>query len=168
MGAKIYNSSLTRELVDGGKIAVSVDGIPSELAEKVVPVMEVNPKLLRLNNIVESTFQATNGSVTLFTTPVDRDFFLTSVSIALVKDVACDLASGAIALSVTLPSGIVKSLIRLPVLALTAQSSELSLSFSQPIPLGKGSPIAISGTFTAGALSRSGSITGFTIDNPLA
>jgi hypothetical protein len=45
MGAKIYNSNLTKAIVDGAKLQISEGGIPSEIAEKVVPTMEVNPNL---------------------------------------------------------------------------------------------------------------------------
>ncbi len=46
MGAIIYNSDVTKELRDGGKISLR-DAIPNQLAEKVVPVMEVNPKFYK-------------------------------------------------------------------------------------------------------------------------
>jgi hypothetical protein len=45
--AQIFNSELKKQLIDGAKLQTSKDVIPSQLADKVVPVMEVNPKLLK-------------------------------------------------------------------------------------------------------------------------
>lgn len=75
MGAKIFNSYLTKEIIDGAKLQQNLGGIPSEIAEKVIPVMEVNPKLLRVCNIVRSD-TATNN--TLYVIPTNKDFYLVS------------------------------------------------------------------------------------------
>ena len=40
--AKIYNSEIIKELVDGCKLQINTDKVPNELAEKVVPVFLAN------------------------------------------------------------------------------------------------------------------------------
>lgn len=64
--AKITNSDLTHELVDGAKIQTAFDRVPNELAEKVVPVMEVNPKLLKNCTIL------INSSANTYTVPAGK------------------------------------------------------------------------------------------------
>jgi hypothetical protein len=166
MGIKIYNSELSHEIRDGAKIQQSVDGIPSELADKVIPVMEVNPKLLRVIDVVRNATATPNSNTTIYTTPTDRDFFLTTAQLAYVKDATCDIASGVgPRISVTMfGETTTRGILESAVITLTADSQIISIAFPRPIKLARGS--AITGdrgaAFTVGNLVRSFSITGYT------
>jgi hypothetical protein len=74
----INNSDLTKELVEGGKIAIAKEQVPTQLADKVVPVMEVNPKLFRRINISASI----TADGTVYTTPSNKEFYLTNISLS--------------------------------------------------------------------------------------
>ena len=73
----INNSDLKKEL----KINIITDAVPTELGKTVVPVMEINPKLLRVCNIIEGTTLI--GPTTFYTTPANKDFYLTNAWITL-------------------------------------------------------------------------------------
>lgn len=73
----INNSDLTKEIIAGAKTNIAVDTVPSQLADKVVPVMEVNPKLMRRVTFVKTK---TGSTGTIYTTPSDKDFFLVGYS----------------------------------------------------------------------------------------
>jgi hypothetical protein len=162
--AQIHNTDLIKELKDGGKLQQLRDVIPSQLADKVVPVMEVNPKMLRRTNVMKALAKATSGTSTIYTTPSDKDFFLTGAVLTLNKDAANDLATGTVNLTVV-QDGETKTIIAMPVITLTAQDKTLVCPIIYPAKLDRGSVIAVSGTFGAGVLNRVGIITGFIIDN---
>jgi hypothetical protein len=168
--ATIYNSDLSREIVEGGKIQTSVDRIPSELAEKVIPVMEVNPKLLRKINVVKYAATGTStGVLTIYTTPSDRDFYLCSICAGYIKDATCDMGTGRISITATPFYEVgVMELIGFPTITLTAQERLINVDYSKPILLKRGTTIAFAVSFTAGVLSRTANITGYTIDNSTA
>lgn len=141
--------------------------MPSELAEKVVPVMEVNPKLLRRCNIVRGGNQSTTGTFTIYTTPTGKEFYLSAATLSLTKDAACDASSGVVSMFATV-DGVSQTIVRLSVLTLTAQDKEIALTFSVPIKVDANTNITVGGAFTAGNLIRGGSIIGYTVDNPNA
>lgn len=99
--AKIHSSDLNQEIRDGAKIQ-ALEKAPSELAEKVVPVLETNPKLLKEIHICKSAFVGNTLSTTIYTTPSNKDFFLVGFDIALSQD-ATSINSAA-RLTATLPS----------------------------------------------------------------
>lgn len=145
MGAKIYNSDLTKEIIDGAKLQLNEGNIPSEIAEKVIPVMEVNPNLLTRNNVIASR-NATNTG-TIYTIPTDRKFFLTGLFVS-----ATSTAAGSNVMSVSVqPKGGVNTTIAsirlLNTAAIDAANDSAFLNFSgNPFELEPGSLI----TATAG------------------
>lgn len=161
--AQIHNTDLFKELKDASKLQQLRDKIPNELAEKVIPVIEVNPKLLRRCNIVRSGSTSTT-SVTIYTTPSDRDFILSACSILMIKDAACDMATGVVNFNVVI-DGATQQITRIPTITLTAQTTELSLPLPIPVKLDRNSTITITrGATTAGNILLAGSITGYIND----
>ena len=51
--ASIHNSDLTKELIEKAKLQTSHDSVPSQIADKVIPTLEVNPNLSRRTKIVQ-------------------------------------------------------------------------------------------------------------------
>jgi len=162
----IYNSDLSKELQQGASLQVS-GGIPNQLAEKVVPVMEVNPKLLRRINIVKQISKTASGSSTIYTTPTDKDFYLCTALLSCSSDAAND---GTNFYLQCIPDeiGQTTNLIHITKITLSAINQSLVEYFFNPIKIKRNSVIAISHTFTAGVANFSGSITGYTVDNPNA
>lgn len=50
--AEIHNSDLSKEIIDKAKLQLSFDKLPTQLAEKVVPTLEVNPDISRRRKII--------------------------------------------------------------------------------------------------------------------
>lgn len=140
-----------------------VENIPQLDTSKIILTAEVNPKLLRRSNIIASAASTTTGSLTIYTTPSDKDFYLTGAQIGLIKDVVCDNTTGNFGLQMTFSGAAVK-ILNIPILTLTAQSSQESICFSQPIKLDRNSIINLTMSFTAGVASKSASIFGYTVD----
>jgi hypothetical protein len=161
MGAKIYNSNLTKQIIDGAKLQQSQGQIPNEIAEKVVPTMEVNPALLRVCNIVVGDV-ATSTSHGVYTTPADKDFFLVGATLAMSKIVTdslatCDLTCVPIAGTTS------RAILFLPGTTLNQDSNSISISLSTPILLKRSSAITIIKSANNGSVVAS--IMGYTVDN---
>lgn len=93
--ATIYNSQLSKELIKAARLQTSKDTIPNQIADKVVPVMEVNPKLLRETNIIRRFGDSTNSTNNiLYTTPATgSDFYLTGAILQFDAGVLCDTST---------------------------------------------------------------------------
>jgi hypothetical protein len=166
---RIYNTELFTELKDGVRLQQLTDTIPSQLADKVVPVMEVNPKLLRVINWIKPfNYTATSTSVSLLVADATKDYYITNVDMGLVKDATCDRLIGEWYITATINS-VSTVICSIPTLALTAQTSSINLMFPIPIKIDRGTAITLgSFTYTAGLSCRAVSIKGYTVDNPKA
>jgi hypothetical protein len=167
--AQIHNSDLSKEIRDGIKLQQLSDVIPSQLADKVVPVMEVNPKLLRRCNVVKSyTSTATGaGSTAIFTLPSGRDFYLIGFTISLSKNAACDVATGSYALTGSV-DGISTVIARIAFTTLQVCDVTLSFAFPEAVKIDAGNLTSGAFAFTVGASSRAIAIYGYLVDNPTA
>jgi len=160
----IHNSDLFKELRDGARSQQLRDGVlPNQLAEKVVPVMEVNPKILRIINTVKEIGSSATGNTTIYTTPADRDFFLTSVYLTHTEDATSD--GTGVYIQIVLPDGVTTRVLRFLKTTLTAFNNAMSLPFPRPILLKRNSTIIFVKAFTVGTTNTSGGITGYVVDN---
>lgn len=164
--ATIYNSDLSKELVAGARIQQNVDKVPNELAEKVVPVMETNPKLLRRTNYFKVTSSNATGSLTIATSPTDKELYITSVFLNCVKDAASDCVATGIAITNELGEN--SFLLYKKFLTLTAADYSQTLTLLNPFKVKAGTGITIEGSFTVGNTTRAGGIIGYTVENSTA
>lgn len=153
--AQIHNAQLSKEIIDGAKVQLSMDKVPNQIADKVVPVMEVNPKLFRSCNIVENIY---GSAGTIYTTPTDKDFFLTSATLSYNKSVA-DSGTNAF-IKLTLPGQGESIILTLPGITLTAEKLAISSTFNPPILIKRGTNIYTSG---ANITTICSNITGYSV-----
>lgn len=141
----INNSNLTREIIDGAKINLITDEVPGLLARSVVPVMEVNPKLVKPVNVHE--IAASAG--TIYTVPSTGKFYLTSAAVTAVSQNQSALRNAAI--NVTLKGGSSKVIVYASVASggATETTNSQSLNYVPPILLEPGSTITLGGTPSA-------------------
>lgn len=154
------NTSIKNNLIDELKLNPAVDTIPSVVNPTIQPVFEVTKKnsLSAFSNAVV----VSSSAATLFTTPSDRDFYLTSASLSLIKDATCDKATGSLAINATI-NGSTRAILSLPTLTLTAQNIAVANNFSNPIKIDRGTAIQRSTfSFTAGTAAFDATITGYT------
>jgi len=164
--ATIYNSDLSKELIEGAKIQTSFDSIPNQLAEKVVPVMEVNPKLLRRIDFIKSATKSVTGAST-FTSLTDSDVMITNLNVGMIKDVVCDAATGSIEVTI-ITDGVSKAIASIPIITLTAQNQIMCINFNPPIKMDRNTTFSLSGTYAAGVMVRNYTLSGYQIINPRA
>lgn len=138
------------------KVSDQPDG---EVLPYITPTVEVLPRV----NIVRSSSQGTTGSATIYTTPADKDFYLQSFTASFNKNAACDIATGLISVDCRI-DGVLAELHRFTVITLTAERADITISYPIPIKLDRNTAVRITGTFTAGVLQRSVSLTGYTVE----
>lgn len=158
----IYNTDISKELRDGAKIAVAREGIPNQLQNFVMPVMEVNPKLLRTNTIVRYNEFFNDTAGTILTTPANQDFYLTSASLSVTKDATSTSTMSRIRCVI---DGVTTYLLPLAHLTLTAQNQQIALNFDKPIKLDRNTALSFITATNVGNIRVAAAITGFIVDN---
>lgn len=164
---KIYNSEVLRGLAKDAGIQQSVDKTPNELAEKIIPSFETNPKLVRDGKVLGSAVRTTSGDATILTTNATNETYVTGLNFCMIKDAACDKVSGHISVSTTINS-LSTILAAIPVLVTTAQDTNLVIQFKHPIKIDKNVTIVFAlCTYTAGLCMRSAVIYGYEKESSL-
>ena len=160
--AQIHNSETTKRILDDAGIQTSRDDVPNQLASKIVPVLISNPNRSG-SMIIESGSRTTTGSTTVFTTPSNKDFYLTDITLTNVSNAAADNTS--ITVTAVDHRGQAKILIYMPKITLTAHSQTITKTFPVPILLSRSSVISQTSSFAAGVSTTATTITGFVVDN---
>ena len=167
--ATIYNSNLSKEIQEGAKLQVR-DRMPNELADKVIPTMEVNPKAFRAITWSKDFTRATSAAgVTVASTEAEKRTFLKGVSIQVQSGVTADNTTITFSGKVVGQSSGGTVLIRLDKLTTTACTLSKEVFYDcQGLELQPGTTMTLSNTFTAGNSITSITLWGYTIDNPRA
>lgn len=165
METRIFNSSLTRELVDVAKIQTATDPIPSEIASKVVPVIDVNPKHARVTKFSSFVDRVVSGADVVYTSASNVDTYITNATISYSKDATCDVANGVVIITFYV-GGKKYYWGGLAISSLQAQNDSISIHFTNPILIDRGSVIDLnSNTYTVGTMSRAACVQGYTVEN---
>lgn len=127
------NSETTKEVISALGLSPAAQNMPA-----IIPVVEVNPKLMGNNKVLEGTL--TNGTtVTFYTIPVGYNFYINSVSLSMSKDAANTATRINVQVSV---GGQAVRLIPMALVASTAEVREWLQTF-RPIKLDSGTIITI-------------------------
>lgn len=159
--AYIDNSDTKKEMNDAMR-GNSVSNIaPTKIADIVQPVININPKDYRRCNIVRSNNAANNTSATIYTTPLDKDFYLVSSSLFVIKDITATSTSSDIRVVV---EGVTNSIIAISGITLTPQANGQTISFSSPIKIDRGTNITVINSTNVANIKASGTIIGYTVE----
>lgn len=156
--ATIYQSDIVQKAVRGLKLAPSRDKIPNELADKILPVYELNDAY----DIITAGGSSSSSSSTasILTASSTADTYITSLMMSVDKDATSDSTDFSVNV---VQNGAVRALGKIIMITLTATSKIISISFPRPVRIDKGSTVRIAATFTVGALSRSAAVTYYEI-----
>lgn len=127
----------------------------TELYDYIIPVMELG----HVCDIVSGVGSGASGNLPIYTTPTNKDFYLTSFSITGMSDVLAD--NSYIALTCVI-NGLTQYLFYRAKISLTVDSFCQTQSFAVPIKLDRGSVIQAVNIFTVGSSSVSACIQGYT------
>jgi len=161
---QINNTELLLGMRNDAKVQ-NAENVPTQLAEKVVPVMEVNPKLLKdsrsLLHISRSTTTPTTPG-TLLTT-LTKPWYVTAVSLTYIADVAADNTQIRLRLFDSRGNTLDVPNFLKPTTTISYNSQ--TISFPSPIYLPKGAQIYLLNVFSAGTSNVLGEVIGYEIDN---
>jgi len=166
--AQIHNTELFKELREGGKLQPLTQNIPSELAEKVVPVMEVNPKMLwTVNKCISESYSDSVGA-TIYTCPQNKDTYFVGGLITVSKDAnATSIYSRITIVPKTLGQAASILIVRYePLTAMSNISMNRELKF--PILLARGSAIIVTNSAANASIDISAEVQLIEVDNPNA
>ena len=145
---KHYNTSISE---DAARILNSKQGqFLGDDVQGPVAVINIRPRA----NIVKSV----GTSTTIYTTPTDKDFYLCSAYMSVIKDAA---ATGSAATLTATVDGVSVSIMACASITLTAHQFSEYLVLDTPIKVDRGTAIAVSASNWSA--SRSG-ITGYTVE----
>jgi hypothetical protein len=149
--AKIYNSDLTKGIAKNAGIQQNVDKVPNELAEKVVPTLESNPKIV--GQIYSSRGLATNATNgVILAAQSKRDVYIHGAFLTLNKTATA--TSTYTAIEYTDENGAAQRLLQFVGYTLTAQNESISVSFPRPIKIKRNTAIQLlNGTANADIIS---------------
>jgi len=156
--AKITRSSIVNNSIDLLGIQTSVETPPTTASNIIAPVIEVGPKF---SNIARFNVTTATGNQIIYTTPTDKDFYLTFAEISITKSAASDCI--ATYFQVVIGGANIRFLYQ-GMETLTKETLSRSMSLNYPIKLDRGSAITLVGAFTAGALTRASTFCGFILE----
>jgi hypothetical protein len=159
---EIQSTDLKKAIIEATKINPSAATIPNKLSDVVVPVIDVSPAHNRVCEIVRAASAVNATSTTIYTTPTDKDFYLTAASISTIKDVTATSLASFIETNI---GGAARQILYIIGLTLTVQSGQTSISFPVPIKIDRGVNIIIAHTTNVANVSSRGLIYGYTVDN---
>lgn len=138
---RIFNNQLGQE-------------ISNEILDYITPTIEIEPK----TNIFKTAATTNATSTTIYTTPADKDFYLTNINISLAKDVTS--TSGYSALRGFI-SGVNMFLLTLRTLTLTPQIANESLNLKYPLKLDRNTIITLVNETNVANITSSAEIYGY-------
>lgn len=159
----INNSTTIQELRQAAAIQAGKDAIPTNLSNQVVPVIEVNPKLLRICTLARRGSTLSNAtSATVYTTPADKDFYLVGATLSMIKDVTSQ--STLVTLTATV-DGTSAALLVIKGLSLTIGAQTISNNWNFPIKIDRNTNITITSDSGVANIGASGIVQGYIVDN---
>jgi len=137
---RINNSEVTEAIIDATKIQTGSELPPSLLSNQIVPVVEVNPLLVKRSLTAAGT--CTNStSQTILATSALYDTYIIGAELSTISDVTATTTYASLAF--TNENGAVVDLLRIPRISLTVQNQSISISLKNPIQVRRGTNIAI-------------------------
>jgi len=131
------------------------------LSVEVMPNIQPTIEIKRYCDIVRQTNATNVTSQTIFTTPADKDFYLTSCALGVMKDAlnasTVENLQGAVA-------GVGRVFLSIPSITLTAQTANITQTFDPPIKLDRASTIDLASTSAVATIRMTGCITGYTVE----
>lgn len=132
--------------------------LPKKLADNIQPVFEISKKVA---NIVRSNSNAVTGSLTVYTTPTDQDFFLTAATVGHFEN---NLSNNILTSLNVVINGATRQVLEIAKPGGFQVDQNIALTFDTPIKIDRGTNITVSNSFGAGAATKFATLIGYTSD----
>lgn len=149
------NSRIKNYFVDVLGLNPIQDHIPDSVMPSIQPVVEADKKVC---NIVRGT-TGTGTTATIYTTPSDQDFYLTSATLSWSKDATATAVSCNISATI---SNTTQVIINLAGLTLTAEQNSNTIVLDPPIKIDRNTAITLNNGTNVANIRSAGTIIGYT------
>jgi hypothetical protein len=126
--------------------------------KEIMPVIEVNPKLMRTVDIHLRNAAINATSATLGILNSTEDFYIVACELSMLKDVTATSTASQLKANI---GGATRVLLEIIGLTLTAQSGSVSVSFPHPVKIDKGTSITVANSTNVGNVSAVGIVYGY-------
>jgi hypothetical protein len=138
----------------------SSDEAPNTAVNLLSPTIEVNPILVKFPDVC--LYTTGTGTQTIYTTPTDRDFYLTGAWISAVNGGA---NTGLLTIIEATINGTNRIILGVALIFQVANGQSSTMNFTHPIKVDRGTAILLNNVGTP--LNAVGGIIGFTYDNDI-
>jgi len=159
MGQRYKNDDVRAAIKNNLYLDGYSDHAPSEISNFIQPIVDVTPNNNRIVNIYKE-LDVTNTSGTIYTTPTDKDFYLTSCSLSFIKN-AGNL-SAKVYIAYISASPIYLNIIS--TLSGTADRANNTITFNTPLLLPRGAALSLASDDATASINISGLVFGYTVD----
>lgn len=158
MPNQVLNGNLKRTISEEIH-ATNPANMPPVLADYWVPVLVGNSPVFYADDSFTISGTATNAtSATILTTDSVKDTYITSVSLAMIKDATSTSVLSAVTCVI---DGATRTLTAIPGITLTIQAQTVNVSFPVPIKVDRSSIIAVTNSTATANVLATGSVGGF-------
>jgi len=127
----------------------------NKVNDSFTPTIETNPHLIKTCECRDYLSIGSGTQTILSSKNCYR--YIVSVNFSMSKNATCDVSSGSIGIMGYVSKQVM--LCGLAVLTLTAERDSISVTFAHPVRLDRNTAVTMTGSFTAGSLIRTASIT---------
>ena len=151
---KHYNPTIVE---DANRIFnFKADTIPANVVDVILPTVAIS----RYANIVVNAIDAVTGSLTVFTTPSDKDFYLTSIHMS---EGGTSTNDGTVVFVSAVIGGATRRLIQHCILQI-GHFNNSTITYNTPVKIDRNTSIIIVSSFTTGSGNKACSLTGYTVE----
>lgn len=134
--------------------------VNEQLSDEVMGPIATIP-IERRANIVRRTGYTNQTTNTIYTTPADKDFYITFINLGFIKDSTSTATS--IRIQATI-DGVAQRLVDIPGITLTADSKSLAVALVTPIKVDRNTAITINSDTATANITVYGTIHGYTLE----
>lgn len=157
---QVQNRDIITNIVNDLGINPGPDILPSTINATIQPVFEVYEKVVDVAKNVVTTAPTTSS--TIYTTPADKDFYLTSVQLSFIKDASATSTASFVQTTI---GGVSATILSLRQLATTAQSGSESITYNPPLKIDRNVAITCQNSTNVAAITSQACITGYIKNN---
>lgn len=155
----LQNQAAVQNFYDETGSTVS-EGMPQRFSNNLQAVIDITPSKLQKTTLVKNFTQGTSGSITIHATATGKKTYITGAQLWFQKDATSDNTSTGISCTV---NGVSVNVVNIRLATTTAANNNIYVLFPAPILIDEGTNITCFGTFTVGAMQRSGVLFGYEV-----
>lgn len=151
------NKQIVNTAIDEFKLNPLTDAIPRQVVPTIQPVFELKRKIC---NVGEQAIADNALTENIYTTPVDKDFFLCGGFLSVIKDATATSIVSTISLTKSDGTAFYPAMIE--TMTLTAQNANQNFYISPPVLVKRGTVITVTNSTDVGNVKARGCIWGYT------